>query len=40
MKVIGYCYRCHKIKSVNVTIPRGRGVQIGLCQQCEDKSRG
>lgn len=37
MRVHGYCQVCHKIKLVRVKIIRTRGVQIGLCDDCEAK---
>ena len=35
MMIHGYCERCHKIKRVRVRVIRGRGVQIGICADCE-----
>jgi len=39
MRLHGYCERCRKIKMVTVKIMRGRGVTIGVCQECEEKAR-
>jgi hypothetical protein len=38
MKVHGYCLKCHKIRRVRVTLPR-HGVQMGICDECEEKRR-
>lgn len=39
MKVHGYCAGCHKIKRVTVRIPVGRGVQVGVCDDCVAKGK-
>jgi len=35
MRIIGYCTRCHRIKSVRVQRPSLRGVPQGVCADCE-----
>jgi hypothetical protein len=37
MRLHGYCARCHKIKMVRVRSIIRRGVQIGICADCEER---
>lgn len=36
MKLHGWCEKCHKIKRVQVSVPRPGGVQTGICDDCDD----
>jgi hypothetical protein len=37
MKIHGWCQTCHKIKRVDVKVPRPRGINVGTCDACQDK---
>jgi hypothetical protein len=37
MRITGYCDQCHKFRPVNVRQFVPRGVQHGICNQCEDE---
>jgi hypothetical protein len=35
--VHGYCTKCRRIRRVRVTTLVTRGVQLGVCRECEEK---
>lgn len=35
MKLPGFCERCRRIRYVYVRVPTGRGVEVGICDECE-----
>lgn len=37
MRLIGYCVKCHRIRPVQVRLPRPGHVQVGVCLDCERK---
>lgn len=38
MRLPGYCMDCHRVRTVRVTRPSPRGVQTGICDDCQDKA--
>ena len=36
MKLPGYCFKCHKMKRVNVDAYTGKGVPVGVCDECRE----
>jgi hypothetical protein len=39
MRLTGFCERCHRIRRVRVNFGRwtGRGVPVGICDDCDAK---
>lgn len=37
MKLPGWCYRCRRVKQVNVSFPPANGVAVGVCDDCRDQ---
>ena len=39
MRLHGWCLKCHKIRRVRVTMPRSSGVQVGVCDACDNQQK-
>jgi len=40
MRLFGYCWKCHKFTRVSVPVPSARGIQVGICDDCDEVDRG